>query len=235
MNVVARCLQRRVFVYGNLVRRPKTADPSSEFEQRLWERGCLLVAGVDEAGRGCLAGPVVAAACILPTGLTEIPAVRDSKLLSPTQRRDLYPTIHDAAVAIGVGAASRREIDRCNIRVASVLAMQRALARVGIWDHALCDGPMPPELDPQRHSGIINGDAICLSIAAASIIAKVTRDALMARLAARYPEYGWEHNAGYGTAMHLQALHQHGPTRHHRRTFAPVREALQRIADSGHA
>lgn len=208
------------------MRRSQEPNPSPAIEQRLWERGDHLVAGVDEAGRGCLAGPVVAAACILPAGLTEIPGVRDSKLLSPAQRRNLYLTIHDTAVAIGVGAASRREIDRCNIRVASVLAMQRALAHAGIWDHALCDGPMPPELDPRRHSGIVNGDAICLSIAAASIIAKVTRDALMVRLSTRHPEYGWERNAGYGTAAHLDALKRHGLTPHHRRTFAPVRAVL---------
>ncbi len=208
------------------MRRLQAPNPSPAIEQRLWERGLRLVAGVDEAGRGCLAGPVVAAACILPAGLTEIPGVRDSKLLSPAQRRDRYFTIHDTAVAIGVGAASRREIDRYNIRVASVLAMQRALARAGIWDHALCDGPMPPELDPRRHSGIVDGDAICLSIAAASIVAKVTRDALMARLAVRHPEFGWERNAGYGTTAHLDALQRFGPTPHHRRTFAPVRAVL---------
>lgn len=214
------------------MRRSQAPIPSPAIEQRLWERGLRLVAGVDEAGRGCLAGPVVAAACILPDGLIEIPGVRDSKLLSPTQRRLLYATIHNTAVAIGVGAASRREIDHYNIRVASVLAMQRALARAGIWDHALCDGPMPPELDPKRHSGIINGDATCLSIAAASIIAKVTRDALMARLAARHPEYGWERNAGYGTAAHLDALQRHGPTPHHRRSFAPVRAVALLATDS---
>ncbi|CCF83809.1 ribonuclease HII [Nitrolancea hollandica] len=208
------------------MRRSQAPNPSPAIEQRLWERGLRLVAGVDEAGRGCLAGPVVAAACILPAGLTEIPGVRDSKLLTPAQRRELYLTIHETAIAIGVGAASRREIDRYNIRVASVLAMQRALARAGIWDHALCDGPMPPELDPRRHSGIVDGDAICLSIAAASIVAKVTRDALMARLAARHPEFGWERNAGYGTAAHLDALQRFGPTPHHRRTFAPVRAVL---------
>lgn len=215
------------------MRRSQASNPSPAIEQRLWERGLRLVAGVDEAGRGCLAGPVIAAACILPAGLTEIPGVRDSKLLSSRQRRALYLTIHDTAAAIGVGAASRREIDRYNIRVASVLAMQRALAHAGIWDHALCDGPMQPELDPRRHSGIVNGDATCLSIAAASIIAKVTRDALMVRLATRHPEYGWERNAGYGTAAHLNALQRFGPTAHHRRTFAPVRAVLQLASGSG--
>lgn len=215
------------------MRRAQALNPSPEIERRLWERGYRLVAGVDEAGRGCLAGPVVAAACILPTGLMDFPGVRDSKLLSPAQRRALFLTIHDTAVTIGVGAASRREIDRCNIRVASVLAMQRALKRAGIWDHALCDGPMPKELDPSRHSGIVHGDAICLSIAAASIIAKVTRDALMVRLAGRHPEYGWERNAGYGTAAHLTALRRYGPTNHHRRTFAPVRAVLALPTDTG--
>ena len=217
------------------MRRSEDPYPSPEMERRLWENGCLLVAGVDEAGRGCLAGPVVAAACVLPAGLTGLPDVRDSKLLTPGLRYDLYHTIRETAAAIGIGAASRREIDRCNIRIASVLAMQRALERAGIWDHALCDGPMPPELDPERHSGIVNGDVLCLSIAAASIIAKVTRDALMARLAGRHPEYGWERNAGYGTPAHLEALLRHGPTPHHRRTFAPVRAVLSPVSSAENA
>jgi ribonuclease HII len=136
--------------------------PTSELEESLWRAGRLRVAGVDEVGRGCLAGPVVAAACILRPGCREIPGVRDSKQLSAKQRGALLRTIREQALAIGVGAASCREIERFNIRGASVLAMRRALARLGDWDYALCDGPTPPELDPERCRGVIKGDGSCL-------------------------------------------------------------------------
>jgi ribonuclease HII len=158
--------------------------------------------------------------------LDELDGVRDSKVLSASQRLELLPRIQDVAVAIGVGAASCREVDRLNVRVASVLAMQRALQKIRAWDHALCDGPLGKELDTIHHSGVIDGDASCLSIACASIIAKITRDALMVRLARRHPAFGWERNMGYGTAEHLVALRAQGPTAHHRRTFRPVRECL---------
>lgn len=200
--------------------------PSSELEQALWAEGLARVAGVDEVGRGCLAGPVVAAACILPPGCAGIPGVRDSKLLTPKQRAGVLGDIQRQALAIGVGAASRREIDRLNIRRASVLAMRRALAHLGPWDYALCDGPQPPELDPACCRGVVKGDATSLSIACASIVAKEARDALMRLLAARHPDFGWEHNAGYGTAQHLDALARLGPTPHHRASFQPVRALL---------
>lgn len=197
--------------------------PTLDVERQLWSLGVRLVAGVDEAGRGCVAGPVVAAACILPVDVGEIPGVRDSKLLTAAQRGRLVDEIRRRAVAIGIGAASRREIDRLNIRVASVMAMRRALARVGGWEHAVYDGLPAPELDAEQTTAIVHGDMVCLSIACASIVAKVARDRLMARIARRYPEYGWERNAGYGTAEHLTALHDLGPTPHHRLSFAPVR------------
>ena len=201
--------------------------PTSQLEQSLWGAGRLRVAGVDEVGRGCLAGPVVAAACILRPGCQEIPGVRDSKQLSARQRAGLLQTIREHALAIGIGAASCREIERLNIRGASVLAMSRALARLGDWDFALCDGPTPPELDPERCQGVIRGDGSCLSIACASIVAKEARDGLMCRLGRRYPEFGWEQNAGYGTARHLEALLRLGPTPHHRVGFQPVRALLE--------
>lgn len=175
----------------------------------------------------------MAAACILPVGLATIDGVRDSKTLSPARRVALAGEIRERALAIGVGAASRREIDRRNIRVASALAMLRALTRLRGWEHALYDGLPLPELqeEPERTTAVVRGDSSCLSIACASIIAKVTRDSLMARLALRHPEYGWDHNAGYGTAEHLAALQRCGSTPHHRTSFAPVRELLERGAD----
>ena len=207
----------------------RLVTPTSSIEQDLWQRGLTRVAGVDEVGRGCLAGPVVAAACILPPNCPALPGVRDSKLLTPLQRARLVSLIQQHAVAVAVAAASCREIDRLNIRGASVLAMQRALARLGTWDFALCDGPLPREFDPQGAIGIVDGDASCLSIACASIVAKEARDALMRRLASRHPEFGWEHNAGYGTAHHRAALERLGPTPHHRLTFQPVRAALAQL------
>ncbi|MDI3339080.1 MAG: ribonuclease HII [Sphaerobacter sp.] len=205
---------------------PDAGRPTAAIEATLWARGLRRVAGVDEVGRGCVAGPVVAAACILPPGLEDIPGVRDSKTLSGRQRERLAAEIRRVAIAVGIGAASHREVDRLNVRVASALAMQRALARLGAWDHVLYDGHPLPELDPERATAVVKGDATCLSIACASILAKVVRDHLMARLARRHPEYGWDRNAGYGTEEHLAALRRAGPTPHHRRTFAPVRELL---------
>jgi ribonuclease HII len=193
-----------------------------QFEQRHWENGLHLVAGVDEAGRGCLAGPVVAAACILPVDCDPLDGIRDSKLTKREERRDLVELILDRASAVGLGAASCREIDRINIRAASVLAMQRALKRLGVWNIALIDGPLPPEFRGHPAEGIVDGDALSPSVACASILAKTLRDDLMTKLAVRHPEYGWETNAGYGTNTHREALQRLGPTPHHRRSFRPV-------------
>ncbi len=195
---------------------------SFEHEERHWSQGLSLVAGVDEAGRGCLAGPVVAAACVLPVGCPALDGVRDSKLTRRDERAELVEFIVRNSVAVGLGAASRREIDRMNIRAASVLAMRRALERLGRWEFALIDGPLPPEFSGQSAQGIIDGDACCPSIACASILAKTLRDDLMCRLARRHPEFGWDQNVGYGTPVHLQALSEHGPTPHHRYSFRPV-------------
>jgi ribonuclease HII len=200
--------------------------PDTSIELLFWNQGHRLVAGVDEVGRGCLAGPVVAAACILPVDTVDIPGVRDSKTLSPDRRRDLVVEIRQRALATAVAAASRAEIDRFNIRGATALAMQRALRRLGRWQHAIIDGPLMREFADGPFTGVVDGDALCLSVSCASILAKEARDALMRRLACRHPEYGWDHNVGYGTAAHLDALHQHGPTPHHRRSFKPVRDLL---------
>jgi ribonuclease HII len=185
-----------------------------------WERGMIRIAGVDEVGRGPLAGPVVAAAVILPES-TWIDGVDDSKRLNADRRTDLYQKIVQSAIVFGIGAASAREIDRINIRRATALAMQRAIARLGDVDHLLVDGLAVPELGTETHTAIVGGDGCVHCISAASIIAKVTRDRLMQRLAMRYPEYGWSRNMGYGTREHLQALDRLGPTPHHRRSFQP--------------
>src|SRR5688572_8495040 len=185
----------------------------------------VRIAGVDEVGRGPLAGPVVAAAVVLPLECW-IDGVADSKRLTADRRTDLYARILQTCVAYGVGAASAREIDRINIRRATALAMQRALRRLGLVDHVLVDGLAVPELGLETHTAIIGGDNCVHCISAASIIAKVTRDRLMTRLAARYPDYGWDRNMGYATAEHLEVLDRLGPTPHHRQSFQPCQYSL---------
>jgi len=183
-----------------------------------------LVAGVDEAGRGPLAGPVVAAAVILPEG--RVPrGIDDSKRLAPDKREALHARILDVA-AVGVGVASVDEIDRLNIRQATFLSMRRAVEGLGCTPaHVLVDGDALPGLSVPA-TAVVGGDGVSLSIAAASIVAKVTRDRLMTTLAAECPGYGWERNMGYGTREHREALARLGPTRHHRRSFAPVAQLV---------
>lgn len=196
--------------------------PTLEREIAFWQAGGGLVAGVDEAGRGPLAGPVVAAAVVFPPHCKAIRGLRDSKLLAPAKRSRLALVVRARALAIGVGAASVREIDRLNIRRASILAMRRALLRLGVSPtHILVDGLPVPELG-MAHDAIVDGDAHCQSIAAASVVAKTVRDRLMERLAAHHPSYAWDSNKGYGTPEHLAALAQWGFTSHHRKSFAPV-------------
>ena len=203
-------------------------DPTLALERELWRDGHLRVAGVDEVGVAPTCGPVVAAAVIMRPGCRRIAGVRDSKMLSPMRREELAPIIRRRAVAVGVGAASVAEIDRLNIYQATHLAMLRAIARLGGHDHVLVDGlPIRGfEGHVGRYTAIVDGDATCYSIACASVVAKVVRDRLMARLAARHPGYGWEHNAGYATAEHRAALRTLGVTVFHRRSFAPIQEAL---------
>ena len=182
------------------------------------------VAGVDEAGRGPWAGPVVAAAVVLDAAC--VPAgVTDSKQLSRTRREALFAALR-AGARIGVGAASVAEIDRLNILAATLVAMRRAIDDLGVAPaHVLIDGNRLPELACPATT-VVGGDRRSLSIAAASIVAKVTRDRIMARLARRYPGFGWERNAGYGTPEHRSALDRLGVTPHHRRSFAPVARLL---------
>jgi ribonuclease HII len=196
--------------------------PTFEREAALWNAGRTIIAGIDEVGRGPLAGPVVAAAVVFPAGQKAIRGLRDSKVLPPEKRERLAAVIRARAIAVGVGAASVHEIDRLNIRRATILAMRRALARLCLAPHEiLVDGLAVPELGC-AHVAIVDGDASCQSIAAASVVAKTVRDRLMRRLAARYPAYAWDDNKGYGTPQHLDALGALGPTRHHRMSFEPV-------------
>ena len=193
-------------------------------EKKLRERGIQHIAGVDEAGRGPLAGPVVAAAVILPPD-TLIPGLNDSKALSEKRRAELFEIIHNTALAIGVGKASPKEIDKYNIRNATHHAMCEALASLNISpNRILIDGNALPG-SPFPEQAVIGGDRKSLSIAAASVIAKVTRDRLMIDYHAQYPAYGFAHHKGYGSADHLAALQKHGPCPIHRQSFRGVFEA----------
>ena len=173
-------------------------------------------------------GPVVAAAVIMRPDCKRIPGVRDSKTLSVAQRERLAAIIRRRALAVGVGAASVVEIDRLNIYHATHLAMRRAIDRVGERDHVLVDGlrirGFEAEVGP--YTAIVDGDALCYSIACASVVAKVVRDRLMTRLAARHPGYGWERNAGYATAEHRAAMEELGLTPFHRRSFITAQRVL---------
>jgi ribonuclease HII len=214
--------------------------PTLARERAVWAEEHLLV-GVDEAGRGPLAGPVVAAAVVFPIGCTAVRGLRDSKILPASVRTRLADKIRQRVIAFGIGAASSHEIDRYNIRVASAIAMRRAIARLircsalapypvdqrcpaceaGQRYRILIDGLPLPEIG-YAHDALIDGDARCQSISAAAILAKTVRDRLMLRLAERHPGYGWHTNVGYGTEEHQEGLQALGPTRHHRLTFAPL-------------
>ena len=200
----------------------------SGIERELRRSGVLLIAGVDEVGRGSLAGPVVASAVIMRPGVPALRGVDDSKRLTRREREKLCVRIRERAIAFGVGAASVREIDSINIFNASVLAMRRALAKLAVSpDHVIVDGRRLKSLGVD-HTAVIDGDAKCFNVACASIVAKVTRDRLMARLATRYPDYAWSSNCGYGTADHVRGLMRLGATVHHRRLFvAAVRARLR--------
>ena len=193
----------------------------------LLAQGYSFIAGLDEAGRGCLAGPVVAAAVILPLGedcTSLFVGTRDSKQLTAQERARLYEIIMQHALAVGVGIGSVELIDECNILQATKFAMCFALAQLSPYPQALLlDALLLPNVPlPQR--SIIHGDALCLSIAAASVIAKVTRDRIMLQMHEQYPDYGFAQHKGYGTEAHLAALRKYGAAPVHRRSFAPVRE-----------
>ena len=206
--------------------------PTWQEERALWAQGYRRVAGIDEAGRGPLAGPVVAAAVILSPDLHApwMERVRDSKLLTPKAREELATALHETAV-VGVGGASSREIDRLGLVRATHRAMRRALAKLHpAPDYVLVDGRERFRGGPPKKT-IIDGDALCYCIAAASIVAKVARDRIMVELDGRYPSYGFARHKGYATRRHMEALAHLGPTPAHRRLFAPVRRLLE--ADHG--
>lgn len=191
-------------------------------ELTMWEiedsLGLRVICGVDEAGRGPLAGPVCAAAVILPEHL-QIPGLTDSKKLSDKKRRELFPIIQEQAVAYGIGLASETEIDEINILQATFLAMRRALDQLGVRPEiALIDGNRETDFGLPVKT-VVKGDSLSANIAAASVLAKVTRDNIMVELAQQYPEYGFEIHKGYGTKAHYEALRTYGPCPIHRKTF----------------
>jgi ribonuclease HII len=194
----------------------------STIERDLRSQHGPLLAGMDEVGRGPLAGPVVACAVIMPPDQRAMPGINDSKQLTARKRDELVKRIRERALAIGIGAASVREIDRINIYQASVLAMRRALGRLPLTpNHVVVDGKAIRTLDV-GHTAVVRGDSRCYSIACASIVAKITRDRVMHALATRYPNYRWDQNVGYATALHLKGITAHGITPHHRKSFMPV-------------
>ena len=207
-----------------LQKSPDSPDaPSDRYERRAKRRGARLVAGVDEAGRGPLAGPVVVAAVVFPD--RRYPdGLNDSKKLTFAQRERLYEAILKRA-SVSIAIASRARIDRMNILRASLWAMSRAVAGLPEKpDHVLVDGNMQPPGLVCASETIVGGDRLSVSIAAASIVAKVTRDRLMTAIGLAYPDYGFEQHMGYSTPAHFAALRQYGPCPHHRQSFAPVRD-----------
>ena len=189
-----------------------------QIEDSLYQQGIRVICGVDEAGRGPLAGPVCAAAVIMPPHL-DIPGLDDSKKLTDKRRRELFPIIKEQAIAYGIGLASHEEIDEINILQATYLAMERALAQLNVRpDHVLIDGNRAKDFGLPVTT-VVKGDSLSANIAAASILAKVTRDELMEQMAAEYPHYQFEVHKGYGTKAHYAALTQYGASPIHRMTF----------------
>jgi ribonuclease HII len=192
--------------------------PTLAFEEACWEKGLEHIAGVDEAGRGPLAGPVVAAAVILPKGLI-LPGVNDSKKLTAHRRETLFHEIYDRALAVGVGIVNHEVIDRINIYQASILAMRKAVEKLAVTPSIVLADGNSFKHESWRYQNIVDGDAKSVTIAAASIIAKVTRDGLMCEFHEQFPVYGFDRHKGYGTKAHVQALQQHGMCPIHRRSF----------------
>jgi len=191
-------------------------------EKKLWQQGFLLLAGVDEAGRGPLAGPVVAAACILPARF-DLPGLNDSKMLTESKREKLYPQIQAQAIDYAIGSAEPAEIDALNILQATKLAMKRAIEGLKVRPHYLMIDALTLPTVKLPQLPLIRGDQLSATIAAASILAKVTRDRLMVELDTLYPDYLFSKNKGYGTSEHMQVLRRLGPCPLHRRSFAPVK------------
>lgn len=192
-------------------------------EEKLWKKGYLLLAGIDEAGRGPLAGPVVAAACILPAKF-DLPGLNDSKMLTESKREKLFVQIQTQAVDFAIGSAEPAEIDGLNILQATKLAMKRSVEGLTVRPHYLLIDALNLPNVPLPQLGLIRGDRLSASIAAASILAKVTRDHLMTELHSLYPEYMFSKNKGYGTNEHMLVLNRLGPCPLHRKSFAPVKQ-----------
>ena len=189
-----------------------------EIENSFYEKGCELICGVDEAGRGPLAGPVCAAAVILPANI-EIPGLNDSKKLTDKKRRELFPIIKEIAIAYGIAFATHTEIDEINILQATYLAMERAMAQLSVKPQlALIDGNRAKDFGLPVQT-VVHGDSLSASIAAASILAKVTRDEFMEQMAVEYPQYGFEIHKAYGTKAHYEALRTYGACPIHRMSF----------------
>jgi ribonuclease HII len=198
-----------------------------QYEKELWNKNINLVGGIDEVGRGPLIGPVVAACVILPKDFV-LEGLTDSKKLSEKKREKFYDVIMDKAIAVGIGQASEKVIDEINIYEATKVAMKEAVQNCKIKpEHILVDA-MPLSLDVPTTS-IIKGDAKSITIAAASVIAKVTRDRMIIELDKEYPMYDLKHNKGYGTKKHIEALREYGITKYHRLSFAPVKENSSKI------
>jgi ribonuclease HII len=227
IGIIACAIIAAMIAPASLEKESKSAcrAPTLNWETRLWISGAPSVAGLDEVGRGPLAGPLFAGAVILRPSFSApwLDRVRDSKLLRAAERENLDTLIRADAVAVAVGISSTAEVDRLGVVAATTRAMRRALARLGCRpNHLLVDAfPIPRMGIPQ--TPIIHGDRLCVSIACASIVAKVARDRAMVGIDARFPGYGFAQNKGYGTPAHLQALRLLGPSRMHRRSFAPVR------------
>ena len=200
--------------------RPKRRKqvPTLDIEETYWSQGLECIAGVDEAGRGPLAGPVVAGAVILPKGLF-IEGVNDSKKLSANQRERLFHEIYRRALSVGIGVVSHQVIDRINIYQASILAMRKAVEKLSLSPAIILADGNSFKHETLRYHNVIDGDALSLTIAAASIVAKVTRDSLMREYHEQFPLYGFDRHKGYGTKLHIDALRQHGLCPIHRRSF----------------
>jgi ribonuclease HII len=205
----------------------KQDSPSRKEENDLISQGYNYIAGIDEVGRGALAGPVIAAAVILPASLdsSTLSEVRDSKEVTPSKRESLYSIIRGVSVSIGIGIVLERTIDQVNILNATILAMQMAVRELTYSpDFLLIDGMTVPDIQIIQKR-IVKGDKLCLSIACASIIAKVTRDHIMIALNNTYPNYGFARHKGYGTKYHISCLSMYGPSPIHRYSFMPVRKS----------